>query len=286
MKNTNWFRRSATPAAVACLSLACATTPSPLVEDVRGEFDQADRDPAVGEFASLELYEAEKAVTRLEEAAEQDREAELDHLAYLARRRIEIARVASTAGEAQEKLEELGLRRDETRLRARAQEAESATALAEQRRREAEAARDTARSALERARELEAKLNDVNAKQTERGLVLTMNDVLFGFDQTELQPGAARSLVEVAEFLNEFPDRTIAVEGHTDSVGNDEYNRRLSQQRAQSVAAVLAEHGVAQARIAVEGYGERVPVAPNESASGRQKNRRVEIILAETGDAA
>ncbi len=243
----------------------CATAPPSIVTDVQAEYSRAKLDKAVVEHASVELYEAEKAVQRLEQAAERDHDEELDHLAYLARRRVEIARETAAAGVAIERVEQLGEDRHATRLRAR---------TAAVTRAETEAA-----TAIERAKQLEQALSDLKAEQTERGVVLTMADVLFAFDRSDLQPGASQSLGEVARYLKEFPDNRIEIEGHTDSVGGDDYNQKLSERRARAVANFLMARGIDRNRVAVAGLGEAVPVASNGNEAGRKENRRVEIIL-------
>jgi outer membrane protein OmpA-like peptidoglycan-associated protein len=130
-----------------------------------------------------------------------------------------------------------------------------------------------------RAEELESRFESLKAEQTSRGIVLTMSDVLFAFDSAQLQPGAQDALEEVAEFLNEYPEREIAVEGHTDNVGSDAYNENLSRARANAVASYLEREGVPEERIELAGFGEQKPVAPNDNEAGRQQNRRVEIVI-------
>ena len=105
------------------------------------------------------------------------------------------------------------------------------------------------------------------------------DDVLFGFDSAQLQPGAKDALSEVARFLEQYPDRSIAVEGHTDDVGSNAYNESLSRRRADVVAHHLEREGVPSSRIQVAGFGEESPVAPNDNEAGRQQNRRVEIVV-------
>jgi outer membrane protein OmpA-like peptidoglycan-associated protein len=162
---------------------------------------------------------------------------------------------------------------------ASAREAEQARADSAASARDATAARDEAASAIDRARELESRVPDLRTEQTERGLVMTMRGVLFQSGRAEILPGAERALEEVAGLLNEYPDRRVDVEGHTDSVGGSADNQRLSERRAGSVAAFLERHGVETARIESRGLGETMPLASNDDAAGRQANRRVEIVL-------
>lgn len=263
------------------LALACVSAPPPVAETVRSEYEQVARDPRVTEHASIQLNDALQSLQRLEGTSKGERD-EIAHLAYVTRQRIEIARVAGDLGAFEAEVAELGKLRDELRVSARNQETDVARAESAEHLAEAQAARGVAASALDRARELEARIAELKAEQTERGLVLTMRDVLFASGSAELQPGAERALGEVAGLLNEFPDRRIAVEGHTDSVGGDDYNQRLSERRAASVASFLRSRGVSSARVESRGFGESMPVASNDQDAGRQANRRVEIVLAES----
>jgi outer membrane protein OmpA-like peptidoglycan-associated protein len=101
--------------------------------------------------------------------------------------------------------------------------------------------------------------------------------ILFETGQSSLKPEAQHDLGEFAKILTKYPDTNLTIEGFTDSVGNDAYNRKLSQQRADAVVAYLSQAGVARARLVSEGLGETRPVANNASEAGRAKNRRVEI---------
>jgi OmpA-OmpF porin, OOP family len=105
--------------------------------------------------------------------------------------------------------------------------------------------------------------------------------VLFEYDKANLKPGAQQNLYRLVTFLNEHPDQTVVIEGHTDSKGSDTYNLDLSQRRAQAVQGFLLSNGIGGERIAVRGYGEAYPVASNDTMAGRQQNRRVEIVVSE-----
>lgn len=141
--------------------------------------------------------------------------------------------------------------------------------------------RQAALSAQDRVRALEGQLRELQAQQTERGLLVTLGDVLFAFDKAELSAQAAPRMDKLASFLAQFPDRKVLIEGFTDSVGNDRYNLSLSERRAQAARAALVQRGVDRARIAARGYGNRHPVASNASPEGRAMNRRVEIVIAD-----
>ena len=127
---------------------------------------------------------------------------------------------------------------------------------------------------------------ELNAKKTDRGLVLTLGDVLFEFDRAELMTGAFRTIDKLVEFLKKYENRNVLIEGHTDSIGTPEYNIGLSERRAEEVRNSLLQRGISPVRIIAKGYGESYPVATNVYESGRQQNRRVEIIILNEGVSA
>lgn len=137
------------------------------------------------------------------------------------------------------------------------------------------------RDAEKRTGQLEVELKDLNAKQTERGLVITLGDVLFDTNKAQLKPGATRSLQKLADFLKEYPERQAQIEGYTDSTGSAEHNQELSERRADAVRMSLVRMGISTDRIITRGYGPDSPVAGNDTPTGRQMNRRVEIILSD-----
>jgi len=173
---------------------------------------------------------------------------------------------------------------------ARAREAEQARMEAEAKAREAERARMEAAAKAEEVEKAKAEvdellnqLSDLKAKQTERGIVLTIGDVLFAFDKATLSPGAFRNVDKLADFLQKHPNRSVLIEGHTDNVGSDQYNLDLSEKRADAVKNALVAKGVGQDRITTKGYGEKYPVATNNTSDGRQQNRRVEVVILNEG---
>jgi len=123
----------------------------------------------------------------------------------------------------------------------------------------------------------------LQAKQTERGIIITLSDVLFQVDRAELSAEGMRTAQKVADVLAQEPQSIVMVEGFTDSTGSSSHNLDLSQRRAESVRNALAGLGVPAARIATRGYGEAYPVASNSDAGSRQLNRRVEIVLSQNG---
>jgi outer membrane protein OmpA-like peptidoglycan-associated protein len=155
-------------------------------------------------------------------------------------------------------------------------QAEQATSAAE-----AESAK--AAMAKAEADQLMKELSELKAQQTERGIVLTIGDVLFATGKANLSPDANKSVAKLAEFLKKYQNRNVLIEGHTDSVGKDDYNLTLSQGRADSVKYKLVGDGIEAGRITTVGYGKKFPVASNDTMAGKAQNRRVEVIILNEG---
>jgi outer membrane protein OmpA-like peptidoglycan-associated protein len=160
--------------------------------------------------------------------------------------------------------------------------ANQATDAAKVARDEATTARDLA---TDNAARLQAEVDALKAQPTDRGLVLTLGDVLFNTGSSTLSPGAGRNLDRLVQFLTDHPDRLVQIDGFTDSVGSDAYNLDLSQRRADAVRSVLTSRGISSARVGTQGYGKSYPVADNSDAGGRQLNRRVEVVIGNDGGA-
>lgn len=162
--------------------------------------------------------------------------------------------------------------------RARA-EAEAARKLAEARAREASLARQEAELASAQAINLKAQLAVLRPVETERGPTLTLGDVFFAPGQAALKPEVRNSLQPVVAFINQYPGRRVLIEGHTDDVGSEALNQRLSEQRAAAVRDALIALGADAARLDVAGRGESAPIADNSTSAGRARNRRVEVVV-------
>jgi outer membrane protein OmpA-like peptidoglycan-associated protein len=132
-------------------------------------------------------------------------------------------------------------------------------------------------------KDLQKELMQLDAERTARGLVVTLEDVLFKVNGADLQPGAQVQLFRLVDFLKRNPDRKVLIEGHTDSTGNPEYNLQLSLLRAESVQSFLVGNGLPADRVTAVGYGDTRPEAPNDSETGRQQNRRVEVVILDAG---
>jgi len=238
---------------------ACAGRDTESLDQARTAVSQARTDQTVVTQAPEKLEEAEGALARTESAlVARAPQVELDHLAYLTRQRAAIALATAEEREALAEIEALGAERDRLMLGEREREIES----------------------------LEGELAALEARETERGLVVTLGDILFDLDEARLTPGGELQVARVADALRRMPDRNVLIEGHTDSTGSDAYNLDLSQRRANEVEGLLIVQGVDPTRVVTRGYGEDYPVASNDSAAGRQQNRRVEVVILNPGEAS
>ncbi|HXH12942.1 MAG TPA: OmpA family protein [Alphaproteobacteria bacterium] len=240
--------------------VGCSTVgENPALQQARLSYMQAQQNPDIVNNAPVAMREAEQALQRAEQAWQEDEDREeVQHLAYLTERKVAIARATAEQNQAEAEIKRLAQERDRVLIETRAREAQTATA---------------------RATQLEQQLRELQAKETERGIELTLGDVLFEVNRADLKPGAIRNLDQLAEFLRQNPTRNILIEGHTDSTGSDSYNLDLSRRRAEAVRDFLIDRGVGPARITARGYGEAYPIAPNDTAAGRQQNRRVEVVV-------
>jgi len=258
-------------ASVLLAACSAALTRPEGADDARSKLTRLQSDPQLASRAPVAIKEAELAV-RAAEKPQQDRE-EGEHLVFIADRKVEIASALAQSRLSVDQREMLSEQRENARLDSRTREVDRARSDA------ASARMDTA-AANKQTDALQAQIEELNAKATDRGLVVTLGDLLFATGKSELKGGAARNLSKLAAFLDENKDRTVMIEGYTDNVGSEDYNMGLSQRRADSVKAYLVNAGIAASRLLAAGKGEASPVAGNDSASGRQQNRRVEVIIA------
>jgi outer membrane protein OmpA-like peptidoglycan-associated protein len=227
------------------------------LEQAHSQFSNLKAKSNVGAVAPIELKDAQEALSTADQAlAERKDKTDLDHKIYLAQQRVAIAEDAYKRKLSEADAKALNDNRDKLRLEARTAEAERAKA------------------------EL-AQLKELQAKSTDRGIVMTLGDVLFDVGKADLKSGGVRVVAQLAGYLSANPNRKVSVEGHTDSTGSDEFNQKLSENRAGSVKATLVGAGISPDRIVTQGLGEAFPVADNDSPSGRQLNRRVEIVLSD-----
>lgn len=245
-------------------------------EQVRAKLTTLQQDPNLAERARVEIREAEAAVVIAEQPLPEDDAALGEHRVYMATQAVSIATARATTRYAEDQRLRLGEERDAARLEARTLEVGKARDEADMARSSEAAA--TALAAQQGA-EYQRKIDELQAEITDRGVVLTLGDVLFATGSAELQGGASSNLNKLVGFLNEYPERSVQIEGHTDNMGSAEYNQGLSQRRADSVRNYLTQQGIASQRLSAEGMGLNRPVANNDTSTGRQQNRRVEIII-------
>jgi len=240
--------------AVSVMLAGCAGPQVPQgAAATRDKLIQLQGDSQLASRAPVAIQDAQTAVLAAEQPRRKnDAEQALgQHLVLMADRKVEIARALAQARFYEDQRKQLSAQREGARLDSRTREAD----------------------------QLQDQLNAMNAKQTERGLMMTIGDLLFATGRAELRSGGANNLDKLVLFLKQNPERDVLIEGHTDSVGSEDANYSLSQRRAESVQAYLLMHGVAGGRMGASGKGESSPVAGNDSASGRQLNRRVEVII-------
>ncbi len=257
----------------------------PGADQVRAKLSRLQSDPTLANNAPEALKAAEVAVRLAEQPlSSSDEDQSLGaHRVYMADHLVEIAMARAATRRAEDQRAQLAEARAASRLDARTREVDRARTEADRARRDAERVASKgeaaqAASAAEAA-ELRRQIAGLEAEATDRGLVLTLGDLLFAFDRSELEAGATSNLGKLVTFLKAYPNRNVVIEGHTDNVGAAEYNRDLSQRRAESVRSYLVQHGIAAERLSATGLGASQPLASNDSASGRQRNRRVEIII-------
>jgi outer membrane protein OmpA-like peptidoglycan-associated protein len=293
MRNTPLMIGTLAAGALAITGCESAPKTSAAVEQARAAVSAASADSNVAKYAPKELERARNLLTNAEGNAKEKgvRDPNTAHYAYLATQLARIAEQRAHEQVAMERVKSGETERQKILLAARENEANSALsqarqaqAAAEQARNEVQNAQSELAAAQAEAQRLAAELQNVKTSQTSRGLVLTLQDVLFDTGRAELKPGARRTLDQIAQFLNEHPDRRVQVEGFTDSQGANDFNMELSQSRADAVASAIIQRGIDAQRVRALGYGEEFPVASNANSGSRQLNRRVEIIVGNTNE--
>lgn len=255
-------------AALALGGLAgCSGTPRDgALDDAQSAYDAAASDAETVNRAPFELKQSQDALDRANALARKGADkAEIDHYAYLADRDAQIAQQTARLKRAQDRMANANTDR--------------ALVLAQVERGQALQAEQRATAAEERAAQLEQQLADLH--QSSGSTVLTLGDVLFKPGRAELLPGADASLRRLATFLRNNPGRTVLIEGFTDNSGSSDYNLELSRERADAVRNALVAGGIESSRILTRGFGEARPVAPNDTAAGRQLNRRVRVVVSD-----
>lgn len=283
------------------LNISCSSIPKDeILQEARDTYAQAQANPNTANVEAM--YDAEQALKKAEQAEDAE---EMEHLAYLAQRHAQTAMAVADRKQAEAQRKSLVKEKDRLLLEARereisekAQEVELALKQKEKadqllevreqeisaKAQEVEMARQELVTKQAEIQKLEDQVAELQGRETERGLVVTLGDVLFETGKADLLAGAMRNIEAVAAFLHQNETRDVLVEGHTDNRGTEGYNLGLSQRRADAVRFALIKKGIASSRILARGFGESQPIASNSTASGRQQNRRVEITILNEGE--
>lgn len=261
-----------------------------VLSEAHARYNSARTNPDIVNLAALELKEAQDSLNKAYDALSMgDETSTVDHLAYVASQKISIAQETAKRKVAEMVVANADVKRDQLRLEAMTAEANAARrqveivqATSDIQAEELAAANENAASDQALITKQALQLKALNAKPTKRGLVITLGDVLFSSNKSQLKQGGMRNMQKLAEFLNEYPQHKVMIEGYADSIGNENLNQTLSERRANTVRSALVDvKGIDSVRVATSGYGEEYPVASNDTATGRQLNRRVEIIISD-----
>jgi len=291
----------ATLIAVAILSACNSTTHNAALSDAHFSYDSARVNPNVASLAAPELKEAGDSLAKADQALNNgESPVEINHLAYLATQQVLVAQETAKRKSAEAVVANAKADRTQIRLEARTAEADAAKqqvavvqanakkqaaemqATTDQQAEELAAASANAASDQALISRQAKELKELNAKKTERGLVITLGDVLFSSSKAQLKAGGMHNVQKLADFLRENPKHKVLIEGYTDNTGSEQLNQRLSERRANNVqSALVGVMGIDSNRVSTRGYGKEFPVANNDTATGRQLNRRVEIIISD-----
>ncbi len=243
------------------LLISCASNqPSLILNEAESQYESARMIKGIFNTDAQKMGEAKEALGKAKQLQENNKETYLvDHYATISIKNTEIAEERHRLKQIELEIEEANKKRQQLLLQARSQEAKSAKM---------------------EAMKLAAELDALQAEQTERGIILTLENIVFAFNSAVLESGGDRTVARIAQYLNDYPQRHILIEGFTDNIGSEAYNLELSRQRAEAVEQSLIRHGVDSRRIGTVGLGEAYPIASNGTNVGRQKNRRVEIVIA------
>ena len=267
----------------------CASTPdkNPMLEEARAQVEHVRIDTSAPTTAPTELAAAQDSLARAEKSfLADDSVARVDQLSYLAKQRAVIAEEKSKQMDADKTVTSATADRDSARLAARDRDLANANQQTDLAKQQAANAQQQAATSQQQATDargetaaLESQLRELHGRQTNRGMVVTLSNVMFDTGKFDLREGGERVVEHLATILQQNPGHKLKVEGFTDSRGRDQRNLELSQQRGEAVKAALVAHGVSADQITTEGFGKGYPLSSNATASGRQLNRRVEVII-------
>ncbi len=253
------FRRIPFPAAsaaglgLAALLAGCAGSQinNASLQTEHQALAQAQQDPAVRQYGSSALTQASQSLAAADHAAKEGNTQALNHELFMADRAIATARAQAEGETAHARLAQLNEERDQTLVQAKNQQLQQAQ------------------------RELQA----YRTRETNQGTVVTLYNLPFETGQATLRAGAAARLQPLVAYLRDHPERQVVVQGNTDATGSPQVNQQLSQERADAVRNYLISAGIASDRIIARGLGSSFPVASNQTAAGRQENRRVDVVI-------
>jgi outer membrane protein OmpA-like peptidoglycan-associated protein len=273
---------------IALAIAGCASTPryNETLENARRIVQTAEADPNAAKYAAVDLQTAKSDLAVADAAFTRHDEPSIAQPAYMAAQNARLAQLRGAAKADDARVAAGQAERDSIVLAARTNQVDSANRAKDAANRatsDANRATDEAKVARDQATEnsarLQAEVDALKAKPTDRGLVLTLGDVLFETGSSTLSSGAGRNMDRLVQFLTDHPERMVQIDGFTDSIGTDSFNQDLSQHRADAVRYQLVSRGISSTRIATQGYGKAYPVASNSESSGRQLNRRVEVVI-------
>jgi OmpA-OmpF porin, OOP family len=271
------------------LGAACASVQKPASLSQAEEIHQRLSASGAEQRVEADMIRSREAIAQAQTAvgdnANQEYVNGLSRIALRTAQTAEATNAATLARAAADSLTKLRLSRSlalsEQQRLAQQQQSQAEIEALRQRNAEANARLD---SALTQLRSLVTEITSL--RETDRGIVISLSDILFDVNNATLKPGAEANVRRIAAILQQYPDKQISVEGHTDATGSDAYNQKLSEDRAASVKATLVAGGVNPAAITSKGFGKTQPVATNDTPAGRQQNRRVEVVVLGAGKVA
>ena len=277
-------------AMVIAIFSGCASQPmNKSLTEAHSSYNTARTNPQISSLASLELKDAGDTLSQADAAFEKGGDpAKVNQLAYIAYQQVRIAQETAFRKTDELTVTNASAKRDQVRLAARTAEADSAkheVAIIQETANVQAEELATASANAEHDQQIISKqdkqLKELNAKQTKRGLVITIGDVLFNSGKSNLKPGGMKNVQKLAAFLEQYPKYRVLIEGYTDNTGIESSNQLLSEHRADAVKTSLVDMGISGDRIITRGYGKEYPVARNNNSANRQQNRRIEIVMSD-----
>lgn len=267
---------------MCAMALAACTSTSTMenrTEQLRAEFDMLSSHGVQG-HAAIEAQKAQEELQTLEQMVDENADdSDIQQQLYLTERQIDVVRETMEMQRADTVIDDAETVRKDLIIGQTEQQLRDAESRADMMEVAAVNAEQMLAEMQGQVEMLQEEVEELSATETDRGMVLTLGDILFETDEADLKNSSSTGITKVAEFLNNYPERKIVIEGHTDSTGSADYNQELSLSRAESVKDALVSYGVDSSRIETDGFGQDRPVASNDTDFGRTQNRRVEIVI-------